>query len=56
VDFRNPYEEVPLRARVVERRHDPDLKIMDPISHKYIGQPFPMPSYEGRVALVPPRQ
>jgi hypothetical protein len=25
---------------------------MDPISHKYIGKPFPMRSYEGRVALI----
>lgn len=52
VDFGNPYEEVQLRGRVVERRPDPDLKIMDPISHKYTGKPFPMRSYEGRVALV----
>jgi len=52
VDSHNPYEEVQLRGRVVERRPDPDLKIMDPVSHKYIGKPFPMRSYEGRVALV----
>jgi len=52
VDFRNPYEEAQLRGRVVERRPDPELKIMDPISQKYIGKPFPMRSYEGRVALV----
>jgi len=42
VDFDNPYEEVQIRARVIERRPDPDLKIMDPISHKYTGKPFPM--------------
>ena len=52
VDFDNPYEEIQLRGRVVERRADPDLKIMDPVSQKYIGKPFPMRSYEGRVALV----
>jgi hypothetical protein len=52
VDFRDPYEEVQLRGRVVERRPDPDLKIMDPVSLKYIGKPFPMRSHEGRVALV----
>ena len=52
VDFRDPYEELQLRGRVVERRPDPDLAIMDPVSHKYIGKPFPMRSYEGRVALV----
>jgi PPOX class probable F420-dependent enzyme len=52
VDFTNPYEEVQIRGRVVERRPDPDLKIMDPISHKYTGKPFPMRKPEGRVALV----
>lgn len=52
VDFDNPYEEVQLRGRVIERRPDPDLKIMDPISHKYTGKPFPMRSPEGRVALI----
>ena len=52
VDFHNPYEEVQLRGRVVERRPDPDLAIMDPISHKYTGKPFPMRGREGRVALV----
>ena len=52
VDFRDPYEEVQLRCRVVERRPDPDLGIMDPVSHKYTGKPFPMRTPEGRVALV----
>jgi len=52
VDFRDPYEEVQLRGRVVERRPDPDLTMMDPIAHKYTGQPFPMRGREGRVALV----
>jgi len=52
VDFTNPYEEVQIRGRVIERRPDPELKIMDPISHKYTGKPFPMRSPEGRVALM----
>ncbi len=52
VDFTNPYEEVQIRGRVVERRPDPDLKIMDPISHKYTGKPFPFRNPEARVALV----
>ena len=52
VDLQNPYEEVQVRGRVVERRLDPDLKIMDPVSNKYTGKPFPMRSPEGRVALV----
>jgi hypothetical protein len=52
VDFDNPYEEVQIRGRVIERRPDPELKVMDPISHKYTGKPFPVRSPEGRVALV----
>jgi PPOX class probable F420-dependent enzyme len=52
VDFENPYEEVQIRGRVVERRPDPELETLDRISNKYIGKPFPMRSYEGRVALV----
>jgi PPOX class probable F420-dependent enzyme len=52
VDFSNPYEEVQIRGRVAERRPDPDLKMMDPISHKYTGKPFPMRNPEGRVALI----
>jgi len=52
VDFTNPYEEVQIRGRVVERRPDPDLKTLDPISHKYTGKPFPMRNPEGRVALI----
>ena len=32
VNFDNPYEEVQIRGRVVERRPDPELKIMDAIS------------------------
>ena len=52
LDFANPYEEVQIRGRVVERRADPDLKTMDPISHKYTGKPFPFRNPEGRVALI----
>lgn len=48
----NPYEEAQMRGRVVERRPDPQLKMMDPISHKYTGKPFPFRNPEGRVALV----
>ena len=51
VDFENPYIEAQIRGRVVERREDPELKIMDPISHKYVGKPFPFRNPEGRAAL-----
>jgi PPOX class probable F420-dependent enzyme len=51
VDFHNPYEEVQIRGRVVERRPDSDFQCMDAISHKYTAKPFPFRSPEGRVAL-----
>lgn len=51
VNHGNPYEEAQLRGRVVERRPDPQLAIMDPISIKYTGKPFPFRDPEGRVAL-----
>jgi PPOX class probable F420-dependent enzyme len=37
----NPYLEAQIRGRVVERRPDPDLAVMDRISRKYTGRPFP---------------
>jgi hypothetical protein len=52
VDFNNPYEEVQIRGKVIERRSDSDFTMMDAISHKYTGKPFPFRSPEGRVALI----
>jgi PPOX class probable F420-dependent enzyme len=52
VNSANSYEEAQLRGRVVERRPDPMLAIMDPISIKYTGKPFPFRAPEGRVALI----
>lgn len=52
VDFHNPYEEVQIRGRVVERRNDSDFKVMDAVSHKYTGKPFPTRNPEGRIALI----
>jgi PPOX class probable F420-dependent enzyme len=53
VAFDNPYVEAQLRGRVVERRPDSDFKIMDRVSRKYTGQPFPMRDNPAqRVALV----
>jgi PPOX class probable F420-dependent enzyme len=51
VSHDNPYEEVQLRGKVVERRPDPQLTILDPISIKYTGKPFPYRNPQGRVAL-----
>jgi PPOX class probable F420-dependent enzyme len=52
LDMNNPYEEAQMRGRVVERRSDPQLTVMDPISIKYTGKPFPFRNPEGRVALI----
>jgi PPOX class probable F420-dependent enzyme len=52
VDFTNPYEEVQIRGRVVQRRPDSDFTVMDAVSHKYTGKPFPFRNPEGRVVLV----
>jgi len=51
VDLHDPYREVQLRGRVVERRPDPELKFIDHISIKYTGKSFPMRSPENRIAL-----
>ncbi len=52
VDFDNPYEEAQIRGRVVERRLDEGFTLMDPISVKYTGAPFPLRDPAGRVVLV----
>ena len=52
IDLKDPYMEAQLRGRVVEHRSDSDLKILDAISVRYTGKPFPMRGYEDRVALV----
>src|SRR5437660_11795311 len=41
-----------IRGRVVERRPDPDLKVMHPISRKYVGKPYTFRSPDGPIALV----
>lgn len=51
IDFKNPYEEVQIRGRVVDRRPDPELKIVDAISHKYLGKPFPMRHFKDRIVI-----
>lgn len=37
----NPYKEAQLRGRVVEQRSDRDFAVIDRISRKYTGKPFP---------------
>jgi PPOX class probable F420-dependent enzyme len=52
IGYRNPYDEAMIRGRIVERRPDPDLAVMDEISRKYTGKEFPWRKREGRVVLV----
>jgi PPOX class probable F420-dependent enzyme len=37
----NPYQEAQVRGRVIERRSDRDLNVIDRLAHKYTGKPFP---------------
>lgn len=49
----NPYREAQLRGRVVERRGDRNLNVIDQLSRKYTGKEFPMRGNpEQRVVLV----
>ncbi len=52
VDFVDPYAEVQLRGRVVERRPDPGLKYYDAMSQKYIGKPWPYRDAESPIILI----
>ena len=53
IAMENPYREAQLRGRVVERRPDARMAIMDEISRKYTGKEFPMRGKpEERVVLV----
>jgi PPOX class probable F420-dependent enzyme len=52
VDFHDPYMEVQMRGRVVERRPDPQLKHYDLMSQKYIGKPWPYRDEKSPIVLV----
>lgn len=51
IDLKDPYRVAQLRGRVVERRRDSDFKLLDGISRKYVGEPYPDHS-EVPIALV----
>ena len=51
VDFHDPYSEVQIRGRVVERRAEPDMKTLDLFSMRYTGKPFPF-RHPDQIALV----
>jgi PPOX class probable F420-dependent enzyme len=50
-DMHNPYRMGAMQGRVTSVRDDSDGLIMDGISHKYTGKPFPMRG-PGRVCFV----
>jgi hypothetical protein len=52
VDFVDPYSEVQIRGRVVERRPDPELRHYDAMSRKYIGKPWPYPDEKSPIVLI----
>jgi PPOX class probable F420-dependent enzyme len=49
-DYANPYEQLLIRGRVVEAREDADLAMIDALSQKYLGGPFPRRKWPSRVA------
>ena len=51
IDLKDPYSEAQLRGRVVKRRRDSDFKLLDGISRKYVGEPYPDHS-ETPIALL----
>ena len=52
IDFNDPYTEVQMRGRVIERRPDPQLKYYDSLSRKYIGKPWPYRDEKAPIVLV----
>ena len=52
LDFHDPYTEVQIRGRVIERRPDPQLKYYDQMSQKYIGKPWPYRDEKAPMVLV----
>jgi PPOX class probable F420-dependent enzyme len=50
--FDNPYDQVLVRGRVVEVRADDDMAVLDALSIKYLGAPFPRRRWSKRVVLV----
>jgi PPOX class probable F420-dependent enzyme len=50
--FDDPYVQLQVRGRVVEVRPDDDLVVLDRLSAKYLGGPFPRRRWSQRVVLV----
>jgi hypothetical protein len=50
--FDNPYDQVLIRGEVVEVAADDELAVLDRLSEKYLGGPFPRRRWSRRVVLV----
>lgn len=50
--FDDPYDQLLVRGRVVEIRPDDDLVVLDRMSQKYLGAPFPRRRWSKRLVLV----
>ena len=52
VAFDNPYDQLLVRGKVIERREDDELVAMDALSQKYLGGAFPRRRWSKRLVLV----
>jgi PPOX class probable F420-dependent enzyme len=52
VDFVDPYTEIQMRGRVIERRPDPGLKHYDAMALKYLGRPWPYRDEKSPIVLI----
>ncbi|MGB2899031.1 MAG: pyridoxamine 5'-phosphate oxidase family protein [Candidatus Acidiferrum sp.] len=52
VDFVDPYSEVQIRGRVLDRRPDPELRSYDKMSLKNVGKPWPYRDEESPIVLI----
>jgi PPOX class probable F420-dependent enzyme len=50
--FDDPYDQLQVRGHVVELRPDDDLAVLDAMSEKYLGEPFPRRRWSQRLVLV----
>jgi len=51
-DFDDPYDQLLVRGRVAEIRPDDDLVVLDRMSQKYLGVPFPRRRWSKRLVLA----
>jgi len=50
--YDDPYDQLLVRGRVVEIRPDDDLVVLDRMSQKYLGAPFPRRRWSKRLVLA----